>query len=308
MILKPMLATLVAKPFDDPEWIFEIKWDGYRVLAYKKMRVTLLSRNKKSFNEHFPILVKELQKLPGPFVLDGEVVVLDQKGRSHFQLLQNYQKQKNGPIYYFIFDILSYKGKDLTGFPLIERKKFLKKLLQKYPSKHLCFSDHITGKGKKIFQLAKRRGLEGIIAKRKESLYRPIRSKDWLKIKTKQRQEVVIGGFTAPRGTRKYFGSLLVGIYEKKKLIYCGHVGGGFNEKLLKQIYDQLIPLACNSCPFQTPPRSNTSATWVKPKLVCEVAFAEWTSEKMMRQPIFQGLRIDKSAKDVMRETVSPKK
>lgn len=296
-----MLATLIEKPFDKEGWIFEIKWDGYRALAFKNKEITLLSRNHKSFNRRFPKIVSELKKLPGSFVLDGEIVILDKKGRSRFQLLQNYQKSKQVP-YYYVFDILSLNGHDLRSLPLIERKQILKKLLPIRRSSQVRFGDYIETRGIAFFKEAKKRGLEGIIAKKASSSYQSKRSKDWLKIKTGYRQEVVIGGFTEPKGSRKCFGSLLVGVYQDKKLVYAGHVGGGFDEKLLASTYAQLKKIIGKKCPFAIEPHPNMPATWVKPLLVCEVSFAEWTDEGMMRQPIFKGLRIDKSPKEVIRE------
>lgn len=299
--MKPMLATLVEEPFDDQNWLFEEKLDGYRALAYKTKEVKLLSRNEKSFNARFPLIVKELEKLPGDFVLDGEIVILD-KGRSSFQLLQNYQQTGKGVCSYYLFDILSYEGIDLTGLPLIKRKEILRALLQMSKCKYLHYTEHVEIFGKRFFEKAKRKGWEGIIAKRMDSPYRSTRSKDWLKIKTKMRQEVVIGGFTEPRGSRNYFGSLLVGVYEKSHLVYAGHVGGGFDEKLLKTVYQKMIKLQRKKCPFLEVPQPNAPVTWVQPKLVCEVAFAEWTKDGILRQPIFQGMREDKSAKEVTRE------
>ncbi len=301
MNIRPMLATLIDKPFDKKGWLFEIKWDGYRAIAIKNKTIELRSRNQKSLNSKFPSIAAALKKLPGEMVLDGEIVVLDKKGKSNFQLLQNYQRKPEGALYYCIFDVLSYKGKDLTGMPLIQRKALLKKILTKQSSP-LRFSDHIEEKGKAFFRLAAKQGLEGIMAKKEDSPYEFRRSKDWLKIKTKWRQEVVIGGYTEPKGSRKRFGALLLGVYDKGNLRYVGHVGGGFDEKLLEEIYKQLGELITTKCPFITAPKPNTPATWVKPKLVCEVAFAEWTSDGKMRQPIFQGMRIDKNAKDVVRE------
>lgn len=297
-----MLATLVDKPFDGKDWIFEIKWDGYRALARKKKQVSLISRGQKSFNRQFPLIVEEVKKIPGNFLLDGEIVVLDKKGLPHFQLMQNYQKTKQGPLYYYVFDILSIQGKDITGLPLIERKKILKKLLAQAKLKHVRFSDHIEEKGKAFFAQAANKGLEGIMAKKKDSTYQFRRSRDWLKIKTSLRQEVVIGGFTAPRGSRKKFGALLVGVYDKGNLTYTGHIGGGFDEKLLNDVYEKLKKVISKTCPFLHEPHPNAHVTWVKPKLVCEVSFSEWTSEGIMRQPIFKGLRIDKSAKEVVKE------
>lgn len=297
-----MLATLIDAPFDDEKWLFEIKWDGYRALAHKSKKIELLSRNALSFNARFPEIVDELKKIKGSFIVDGEIVILDEKGKSQFQLLQNYQKEKKGTPYYYLFDLLSLNGKSLIHLPLIERKKRLKALLAHSSFSYLKYSDHLIGKGKRVFQKALKLGLEGIIAKRMESPYQMGRSSDWLKIKTSLRQEVVIGGFTEPKGARKKFGSLLIGVYEKGVLRYIGHVGGGFNEALLEKVYAQLKKSICSDCPFHSIPKTNGKPTWVKPKLVCEVSFAEWTKEGSLRQPIFKGMRIDKKAKEVIRE------
>ena len=291
-----MLATLIDKPFNKEGWLFEVKWDGYRAIAYKDKRVDLVSRNQKSFNARFPDIIKSLAKLPGRFVVDGEIVVLDKKGRSHFQLLQN----KEGTAYYYLFDILSFEGRDLTKLPLTDRKKILKKLLSGSRNSLVRFCDHIESKGIAFFKQAKEKGLEGIIAKNGSSAYQFRRSKDWLKIKTGKRQEVVIGGFTEPKGGRTRFGALLVGVYEKGKLVFVGRVGGGFDRTRLEEVYAQLQRVISKKCPFSEVPR--LAATWVKPKLVCEVAFAEWTQDGIMRQPIFKGMRSDKSPKDVIRE------
>lgn len=301
MRAKPMLATLVDAPFDDPDWIFEIKWDGYRALASKGKTVQLLSRNEKSFNTRFPKIVEELEKIPDTFLLDGEIVIFDEKGRSSFQLLQN-AVLNHTKAYYYVFDILSYKGRDLRNLPLIDRKEILRLFLKRGKYRYLRYSESVEKKGKALFAKAKKKGLEGIIAKRKESLYLQTRSREWLKIKTKMRQEVVIGGFTKPRQSRKYFGALLVGVYEKGKFVYVGHVGGGFTEALLASTYKQLSKLTRKTCPFVEEPHPNAPVTWIRPKLVCEVAFAEWTDEGVMRQPIFEGMRVDKEPFDVLRE------
>jgi bifunctional non-homologous end joining protein LigD len=278
----PMLATLVDKPFDGEDWIFEVKWDGYRALAHKKKKVILLSRGQKPWNEKFPTIAQELKKIPGQCILDGEIVILDKKGKSNFQMLQNYQKEKKGIPLYYVFDILSYQGKDLTKF-----------------------SGHIEKKGKAFFQKAKKKREEGIIAKKKLSTYQFHRSRDWLKIKTGLRQEVVIGGFTQPKGSRHRFGALLVGVYSKGHLIYVGHVGSGFSRESLEEMHQKLKKIGSLKCPFQTEPDPNMPVSWVRPRLVCEVSFAEWTKDGKMRQPIFRGLRVDKSPKSVIRERSS---
>jgi bifunctional non-homologous end joining protein LigD len=298
-----MLATLIAEPFNSKDWIFEVKWDGFRAVAYKKnKKVELLSRNNKSFNTRFPEIVKALEKLPGSFVVDGELVILNQKGHPDFQKLQNWQNAKNSTPCYCIFDILSYNNKDLTHLTLLERKDILRRLLASVSSKFLKFSEYIEEKGIPFFKKIKKQGLEGIIAKKRDSAYVSTRSKNWFKIKTHLRQEVVIGGITQPQGSRKHFGSLLVGVYEKGKFVYVGHVGGGFNEALLKDVFRQMEKLITIKCPFEKAPQPNAPVTWVKPKLICEVSFAEWTEKGIMRQPIFKGMRDDKKAQEVERE------
>jgi len=299
---KVMLATLIREPFDSPEWIFETKWDGYRALARKAKTVKMLTRNGKSLNARFPTIVKALESLRSSCVLDGEIVILDKQGRSHFQLLQNYQKSQTGTPYYYIFDLLAYNGKSLTHLPLITRKRMLKELLRSSRSRTLRFSNHIASKGKALFRKAKAQKWEGIIAKKADSSYQFRHSTDWLKIKTKMRQEVVIGGFTEPRGSRKKLGALLIGVYKGNKLHYIGRVGGGFNQASLIDIHKKLQKLARASSPFIDSPRLGSSVTWVQPRLVCEVSFAEWTQGGKLRQPIFEGLRIDKSPKEVVRE------
>lgn len=295
-----MLCTLVEKPFDQEGWVFEIKWDGYRAFAKKNGSLQLISRGKKSFNNRFPSLVEELKKIKGSWVLDGEIVILDKKGKSNFQMLQNYYKKKVGTPYFYVFDILSLNGKDLRKWPLLDRKNILKKVIAGL--KHVRYSRHILTHGKGFFKAAEKKGLEGIVAKKADSMYRFARTRNWLKIKTKNRQEVVIGGFTQPKASRKRFGALLIGVYQRGKLQYVGHVGGGFNRQMLQDVYSDLKKVIASDCPFATAPKPNTPATWVKPKLVCEVEFTEWTLEGKLRHPIFKGMRYDKPAKKVIRE------
>lgn len=302
----PMLATLVDEPFDHKEWLFEIKLDGFRALAeLDDRKVKLYSRNLKSFNERFPILVENLRGLKLDAVLDGEIVALDEMGVSHFQLLQNDPTEEN--VFYYVFDILYLNGRDLTALPLIERKSILKTILK--ANSRILYMDHVENKGKKFFQLCKKNGLEGVIGKKKKSVYESgTRSRNWVKIKAESRQEVVICGFTEPRRGRKYFGALIVGVHRNGKLSYAGHVGGGFTEKKLEEMKNLLSALVTEKCPFATPPKTNTPVVWVEPKLLCEVKFKEWTDSGNMRMPVFIALRSDKPAKSVTREKKEPVK
>jgi bifunctional non-homologous end joining protein LigD len=308
--VKPMLATLVDEPFDDDRWLFELKWDGYRGIAVvEKDTVTLTSRNDKDLLHQFP----EMKELPHafrsiPVVVDGELCVLDDEGRPDFQALQSRLKppprgltrSKPSPVTYVVFDLIYADGRDLREQPCEERKRLLESII--VPGRNVLFSKHIIGKGTELFAFAQKRGLEGIIGKVRASPYRSTRSREWVKIKAKQRQEFVIGGWTEPRGSRKGFGSLLVGYYEGGKLKYAGHVGTGFNETLLRDLMARLKPLERKTSPFVDTPKTNTTAHWVKPELVAEVAFAEWTRDGILRQPVFMGLRIDKDPKSVVRE------
>jgi bifunctional non-homologous end joining protein LigD len=304
--VKPMLATLAGEPFNNDEWLFEIKLDGYRAIAeINDGTVNLHSRKNQSFNSKFIPVVKELQNINGNVILDGEIVVLDEEGKSDFQLLQNYQRTGSGTLAYYVFDILYLNGYLLESLPLIKRKEILKELLPE--SNLVLYSDHILAEGKELFELARKKGLEGIIAKKNNSTYQEDRrSHDWLKIKTHYQQEALIGGFTKPRGSRKAFGALVLGVYENNELKYIGHTGGGFNEASLKEVKDKLTPFITKTSPFKIKPKTNTPVTWVEPKLICEVTFSEWTEEGSMRHPIFIGLREDKNPIEVNKETPSP--
>jgi bifunctional non-homologous end joining protein LigD len=312
VIKQPMLPTLVDKPFDDDEWLFELKWDGFRAICTirGKGAYELISRNGLVMNKKFP----ELAGLAGdftrtPLVLDGEIVSLDKKGRSSFQRLQ--RRFKPGPggeddagdVVYAVFDLLYDGRKDLRHTPLEQRKALLEKILRS-GAKHAIYSKHVIGKGKALFEVARKQGQEGIVAKRRDSAYQERRSRDWLKIKAHLEQEFVVGGWTDPQGSRFAFGALLLGVYQKGALVFVGGVGSGFDGDLLRSISATLKTLATKTCPFASPPPPPIARTshWVKPKLVAEIKFAEWTDEGLLRQPVFLGLRDDKNPKDVVRE------
>lgn len=300
--VKPMLATLVDEIFDRDGWLFEVKWDGFRAIGSKKgADVQLYSRAATDFHDHYPPVVEALRSLKHDVILDGEIVVVDDGGQPHFEWLQSWRHDPKGHLHYYAFDILWCDGRDVRTMPLIERKALLKSVLPKQSL--LRYSDHIETKGKTLFKHMQERGLEGVIAKRADSPYREnVRGQDWLKIKTHLRQEVVIGGYTEPRGGRKYLGSLLAGVYEKGEFIYVGHSGGGIPDDQRKKLLDKLQRLERKSSPFSTEPKPNAPVHWVRPEVVCEMSFSEWTSDGMMRHPSFEGLRSDKKPAQVHRE------
>ena len=298
--IKPMLSTLVDEPFTNENWLFEIKWDGYRAVAYiDNHYFELLSRNNLSFLKKYSPVADALKALGIHAVLDGEIVAVNESGLGDFQLLQNWQTTRIGNLHYYVFDIIWLEGYDLTSLPLIERKRILQEII---PSDDpvIKYSDHILKEGENFFKAALKGGLEGIMAKKAAGKYEPgSRADTWLKIKVSKRQEVIIVGYTEPRRTRKFFGSLLLGVYKKDELIYVGHTGSGFNAKSLQQIYKKLQPLITEKSAFINPPKTNMPATWVKPKLVCEIKFTEWTKDLQARHPIFMGLREDKDPKNI---------
>jgi len=301
--IQPMLATPVTEPFDHPDWIFEAKWDGYRAIAeIRDESVSLYSRNGISFDKRFSPIADSLRKFGIEVVLDGEIVVVDDQGRPDFQALQHYQDSGSGHLLYYVFDLLYLREHDLMDLPLLRRKELLRKILPSSP--RIRFSDHVREEGVLFYNVAKEKGLEGIVAKHCQSVYEAgRRSREWLKVKTRLTQEAVIAGFTEPGGGRKYFGALVVGVFEGNELTYIGHVGGGVAEKDLKDIREKLDPLIQKECPFKVRPETNAPVAWVKPDLVCEVALSGWTEDGVMRQPVFLRLRDDKAAREVMRET-----
>jgi bifunctional non-homologous end joining protein LigD len=271
--------------------------------------VTLTSRNGLDLLRRF----KELGSMGAafrslPVVVDGEVCALDAEGRSSFQALQQIDIPARGksrtPLTFVAFDLLYADGRDLRALPLEERKAKLEQLI--VPGHDVMYSKHIIGSGKEFFELAQREGLEGIIGKRRDSPYRMSRSRDWFKVKAKHEEEFVIGGWTEPKGSRSEFGALLLGYYEGDKLIFAGQVGTGFNQKLLREIGAELRKRERKTSPFEAVPKMKPLPHFVKPELVAQVAFAEWTDDGLLRQPVFLGLRNDKAASEVKRERAQP--
>jgi bifunctional non-homologous end joining protein LigD len=314
---EPMKALLAEKLPRGPEWIYEIKFDGVRALAVKKgCEARLISRTAKDLTAKYPELAEALKALPAKeAVLDGEVMALDSEGRSSFQLLQSWHNagSRKPPLVYYVFDLLNADGKDFTGLPLMKRKAIAEKLVDGV-APGIRFSAAIKADPERLVHEMKTRGLEGVVAKRADSKYQPgRRSGDWVKFKWTNEQEFVIGGYTRPQGTRAHFGAILVGYYQKRELIYAGKVGTGFDQKLLRSLYERFRKLTREDCPFANLPEKRSRfggltaaemrrCTWVRPELVCQVRFAEWTRDGHLRQPVFIGLREDKEPREVIRE------
>ncbi|HXW93826.1 MAG TPA: non-homologous end-joining DNA ligase [Terriglobales bacterium] len=310
--LHPMLATPTDQPFENPDWLFEIKWDGYRAVSFLEAgRLRLLSRNQNDFTAQFP----ELGELPGAIqaktaILDGEIVALDAQGRASFSLMQQRTGIRDGgrrtagrsdlPIAYYVFDLIYLEGYDLRRVWLETRKQVLAEILQ--PNEIVRYSEHFPERGIALFQAAQQQGLEGILGKRRQSLYEERRSREWLKMKVTETIDCVIGGYTDPEGSRVKFGSLVLGLYDPKgRLIHVGNVGSGFDHLSLEQIHAALAPFAAEHTPFAGPVEAR-HVHWLKPERVVEVKFAEWThqtrdSSPKLRAPVFLRLREDKNPK-----------
>ena len=317
--VEPMKAALSETLPQGEEWIYELKFDGIRGVAIKqKNAVKLISRNVKTLTDKYPEIAGALRELPAQeAVLDGEIVALDPDGKSSFQLLQtaNLPGESRPPIFFYVFDVIQLDGKDLTGLPLLKRKAMAQALLANAPE-NIRFSANIHAHSERVLREMQARGLEGLIAKKRESKYEiGRRSGAWVKFKWTSEQEFVIGGYTPPQGTRSHFGAILVGYYDRGKLKFASKVGTGFNQKLLKSLFDRFQKLRRDDCPFANLPEKKASrrgraltvaemrrCTWIEPKLVCQIRFAEWTRDDHLRQPAFLGLREDKDAKEVVRE------
>ena len=317
--IHPMLAESIEKPFDDPDWLFEIKWDGYRAIAFiDNGKVRLVSRNQNELTARYP----ELKDMPEfvkakTAILDGEVVALDAEGCASFSLMQQRTGFRPGghraaakadvPVLYYAFDLLYLDGYDWRRVPLVERKKKLASLLTLGDS--LRYSDHYAAQGKALFEIARQKKLEGILAKKRNSSYEERRSREWLKIKIRHRMECVIGGYTDPEGSRTHFGSLVLGLYDRQgRLIHVGQVGSGFDQRLLTEISKLLKKIETRKNPFYGPVEALRKVSWVKPELVAEIEYAEWTegantgSGPKLRAPVFLGLRDDKDPKECVFE------
>jgi bifunctional non-homologous end joining protein LigD len=294
-----MLATLIDAPFDDKDWVFETKWDGFRLVAETgNGNPSLYSRNGNDVTAHYAPVAEALGSVKRSAVIDGELVALDARGRSRFQLLQN-ALRGTARLRYYVFDLLFLDGRDLRGKPLVERKDRLRAILGRHAL--IRYSPHRQQHGKAEFAKA-RRAEEGIIAKRAAGrYYSGKRTREWLKIKTGHQQEAVIVGFTEPRGSREHFGSLVLGVYDKGKLVYAGHSGGGFSREMLKTLHARMMQLKTDKKPLTDVPHEDQT-TWIRPRLVCQVKFTEWTRKGEMRHPVFLGLRTDKLARQVRRE------
>jgi bifunctional non-homologous end joining protein LigD len=316
--IEPMKATLVSAPPSEGHWLYELKFDGFRAVALKSgSNVQLLSRNEKDFTTRFGDIAQAIAQWPvKEAVLDGEIVALDAEGRSSFQLLQGSEAGvQPPPLAFYVFDLLRHDGADLTGEPLVTRRARLQSLMES-AAEPIRYSATIDGDPEVLLEEVRRRGLEGLIGKERDSLYEVgRRSKSWIKLKCAFEQELVIGGYTPPAGTRKHFGALLVGYFEKRKLCFAGKVGAGFDAASLRSLFAQMKPIETESSPFANlpekkqgrwsqniTPRMMQECHWVEPRLVCQVRYTEWTTDGKLRHPVFLGLRKDKAAKDVVRE------
>jgi bifunctional non-homologous end joining protein LigD len=320
-VLHPMLATLVEKPFDDQQWLFEVKWDGYRAVTFLQDRsARLFSRNQNELTGEFPEIARALAALEvEQAVLDGEVVALDGEGRSSFSLMQQRTgmkqpgkahgaKDKSVPIVYYVFDLLYLNGYNLTRVPLEQRKDLLARIIPGGAGL-LRYSDHHLAEGRALFEVARQKGLEGMVAKLRSGAYVQKRSREWLKIKITRRQEAVIAGYTDPRGSREYFGSLILGLYDENgRLVHVGQVGTGFTQSSQAALWKKLEKIKAEENPFGHKIDSGGRPPhWLKLELVAEIKFSEWThegesGEVKMRAPVFEGLRFDKTPRECVFE------
>ncbi|MFO1499840.1 MAG: non-homologous end-joining DNA ligase [Verrucomicrobiota bacterium] len=313
-----MKTLLVDQLPRGPEWDYEVKFDGFRALAIKQgARISLMSRNALSLADRYPTLIPALRQLAAKeAVLDGEIVAVDEAGRSAFQLLQSYQSpgHRQPPLRYYVFDLLNLEGRSLLHLPLTVRKELLEAVLRRAPAS-IRFSGAVHAEAAKVLEGMRRQGLEGLIAKRHESIYEPgQRSGAWVKFKWSHDQEFVIGGYTPPKGSRPHFGAILVGYYEKGEFRFASKVGSGFDHRTLASLYRRFQERRIDRCPFVNLPERIPGGisrgemrlcTWLRPKIVCQVRFTEWTRDGHLRHPLFLGVRDDKKPTEVVRERPS---
>ena len=305
--IDPELSLLVDEPPEGPEWVHEIKFDGYRIQALiENENVRLLTRSGQDWTDKYQTIAAELKKVAAEdAILDGEIVALDEKGRSDFQELQIAMKSKNSHnLKYYVFDLLECEGEDYRPKPLIERKKKLRSILPK-KSSEINYSEHLNTDGKKMLAASCEQGLEGIVSKQKDSPYTSGRSALWVKSKCVKRQEFVIGGYSEPQGARNRFGALLLGVYEDGKFRYVGRCGTGFNGESIEMVWKKLNKLETKTSPFEMSAPHERENHYIKPNLVAEISFANWTREGILRVPVFHGLREDKDPKSIIREVES---
>lgn len=301
----PMMAKLAPKVFDSAGWIYERKLDGYRAIGYTGSNARLISRNDIDFSKDYSKIVDELKTVKQKAILDGELVIEDKSGKSNFQDIQQYEGDTSDlKLKYYVFDLLNLDGHDLRGMELIKRKQLLKTFLKSVDAKDIVYNDHIAEKGAVYLEKAKKEGWEGIIGKDSHSYYNSGKRTDrWLKFKLQNSQEAIICGYTAPEGSRKHFGSLILGIKPGEKIQYIGNCGTGFSDAGIKELYEKMHPLETDKKPFEEKISRKNKITWIEPKLVCEVWYAEWTADKHLRHPVFKGLRMDKKSEKVIMET-----
>lgn len=300
--ITPMLAKTAPEAFDSKDWVFETKWDGYRAIAdLSSKNLKLYSRNGRSFSEKFPQIVENLQLQKSKMIVDGEIVALNKDGKADFQALQRFSENPDQQLTYQVFDLLWLDGKSVEHLPLSERKKLLRKVLVQ--NDVIKYSEHTAEKGIDFFKKMEKLKLEGMMAKKANSTYSAGgRTSNWLKVKFHNTEDVLICGYTKPKGARKNFGALILGNYVDGKLQYCGHAGTGFSKSTLNDLMEVFTPLIIKKCPFEEVPKTNTDPVWLKPKLVCEIKFTEKTQDDIFRHPVFMGLRIDKEKTDVKKQ------
>lgn len=304
--ISPMLARETSESFDDDRWIFEIKWDGYRAVSEVMAgQVKLYSRNGNDFSNRYPAVIAALESITHKAVLDGEVVVLNDKGFPDFQMLQHFDDNPGAPIEYHVFDLLSLDGHDLYDQPLIKRKELLESIIPE--NSIIKYSSHVAGQGNAFFEAALKNNLEGMMAKKSDSKYLPgRRTTEWLKVKGQKTADVVIAGYTEAAGARNYFGALVLALKKENEWVHVGQAGTGYDEAALKKIFNLLQPLKISASPFKQKIQASTNVTWVRPAVVCEVKFSEWTKDEKLRHPVFLQIRNDKPLKDVSMNAQKP--